>query len=147
VASIRQIVETVYDKLFNTFSASSGSDLMNWVACGLGWQRGWRCTTSVCGSISNWAAPAWPLPTCWDGDLDSHQAFKKVGRGRSPGAGVIHPRPHRGCSRNRGVAGARSIVLGRPNEGRAAGGLWNRRESTARVESLLGTLRTIRRRA
>jgi hypothetical protein len=27
LASIRQIVETVYDKLFNTFSASIGSDL------------------------------------------------------------------------------------------------------------------------
>jgi hypothetical protein len=21
-------------------------------------------------------APGWPLPTCWDGDLNSHQAFK-----------------------------------------------------------------------
>ncbi len=25
-------------------------------------------------------APGWPLPTCWDGDLNSHQAFKgKIG--------------------------------------------------------------------
>jgi len=23
------------------------------------------------------AAPTWPLPTCWDGDLNSHQAFEE----------------------------------------------------------------------
>src|SRR5215207_9558897 len=27
------------------------------------------------GSTISSAAPAWPLLTCWDGDLNSHQAF------------------------------------------------------------------------
>src|SRR5215211_1625685 len=57
-------------------SASGESDLTSWEACELVWQRGWRCTTSVCGSIGNSVAPAWLLLTCWDGDLNSHQAFK-----------------------------------------------------------------------
>jgi hypothetical protein len=62
----------------STTSGSTGSDLTSGVGCGLGWQREWRYTTSVCGSVSNSDVPAWPLPTCWDGDLNSHQAFKSL---------------------------------------------------------------------
>src|SRR5919112_702073 len=49
---------------------------MSWGGCGLGWQREWLCTTSACGSTISSAVLAWPSPTCWDGELNSHQAFK-----------------------------------------------------------------------
>src|SRR5215217_3708252 len=49
---------------------------MSWKACELVWQRGWRCTISASGSTIGSAVPVWPLPICWDGDLNSHQAFK-----------------------------------------------------------------------
>src|SRR5215207_10975103 len=48
---------------------------MSWKACEPVWRRGWRCTTFASGSTISSAAPAWPLLTCWDGDLNSHQAF------------------------------------------------------------------------
>src|SRR5215208_2380167 len=51
---------------------------MSWKACELVWQRGWRCTISASGSTIGSAVPVWPLPICWDGDLNSHQAFKDV---------------------------------------------------------------------
>ena len=69
-----------------------------------------------------------------------HRSLMKVVRGR-------RDLSHRGRSRNRGVAGARSIAPGRPNDSQAAGWPWNRRGSPARFESLRGTLRAIRRRA
>src|SRR5215208_3140551 len=50
---------------------------MSWKACELVWQRGWRCTISASGSTIGSAVPVWPLPICWDGDLNSHQAFKQ----------------------------------------------------------------------
>ena len=82
VAGIRQIVETVYDKLFNTF--------------GLWRERphelsGLRARLAARVALHNFCAsgstissdvPDWPLPTCWDGDLNSHQAFKGGERGR-----------------------------------------------------------------
>jgi hypothetical protein len=42
----------------STPSGSTGSDPTSWAACGLVWRRGWRCTTSVCGSMSNSLVPA-----------------------------------------------------------------------------------------
>jgi hypothetical protein len=77
VASIRQeVVETVYDKLFN--------------ALGLWRERpheleGLRAPLAARVALHNFCmwlktigpvAPGWPSPTCWDGDLNSHQAFK-----------------------------------------------------------------------
>jgi hypothetical protein len=40
VASIRQIVESVYDKLFNAFSAFGESAPMSLKGCGRGWRLG-----------------------------------------------------------------------------------------------------------
>ena len=40
--------------------------------CGHVWRRGLHCTTSASGSTISSAAPTWPLPTCWDGDLKTH---------------------------------------------------------------------------
>jgi hypothetical protein len=74
--SIPQIVETVYDKLLDSFGLSGGSDPTSWVGCGLGWQREWLCITSACGSTISSAVLAWLSPTCWDGELNSHQAYK-----------------------------------------------------------------------
>jgi hypothetical protein len=71
IASIRQIVESVYDKLFNTFGRG-GSGPMNFRACGRGWRRGWRCTTSASGSTINSVVPDWPSLICWDGELTVH---------------------------------------------------------------------------
>jgi hypothetical protein len=39
VAGIRQIVESVYDKLFNAFSDSGGSAPMSWKVCEPAWRR------------------------------------------------------------------------------------------------------------
>src|SRR5829696_1928981 len=45
---------------------------MNFRACGRGWRRGWRCTTSASGSTSNSVVPDWPSLICWDGELTVH---------------------------------------------------------------------------
>jgi hypothetical protein len=45
---------------------------MSWKACEPAWQREWRCITSASGSTSNSVVLAWPLLTCWDGDLKTH---------------------------------------------------------------------------
>ena len=52
VASLRQIVETVYDKLFNAFGLWRERPHEMGV-CGRVWRRGWRCITSVYGSMTN----------------------------------------------------------------------------------------------
>ena len=51
VAGIRQIVETVYDKLFNAFGLWRERPHEMGV-CGRVWRRGWRCITSVYGSMT-----------------------------------------------------------------------------------------------
>jgi hypothetical protein len=45
---------------------------MSWKVCEPAWRREWRCITSASGSTSNSVVLAWPLPTCWDGDLKTH---------------------------------------------------------------------------
>jgi hypothetical protein len=72
VASLRQIVETVYDKLFNAFGLWRERPHERWGVCGRLLRRGWLCTTSASGSTTNSVAPGWPLPTCWDGDPIVH---------------------------------------------------------------------------
>ncbi len=72
--------------------------------------------------------------------LPGHRSLTKVVRG---GRNLSH----RVRCHNRGVAGARYIAPGRPNDSQAAGWPWNRRGSVARLEGLRGTLRAIRRRA
>ena len=75
MAGIRQIIESVYDKLFNTF--------------GLWRERpheleGLRARLAARVALHNFCIwlndqlgrSVWPLPICWDGDLNSHQAFK-----------------------------------------------------------------------
>jgi hypothetical protein len=71
-AGIRQIVETVYDKLFNTFGLwrERPHELQGF--CGLAWRRELLCTISASGSTSNSGAPCYPSPTCWGGDLKTH---------------------------------------------------------------------------
>jgi hypothetical protein len=78
-----EIVETVYDKLFNTFGLW-GSELMSFRVCELAWRRGWRCTTSASGSTINSVVPDWPSPTCWDGDLRTHTKRSNIGKFRDP---------------------------------------------------------------
>ena len=46
--------------------------------CALAWQREWLCITSASGSTISSVVRGWPLPTCWDSDLNSHQAFKGI---------------------------------------------------------------------
>jgi hypothetical protein len=55
IASIRQIVETVYDTTTSssTSSGSGGSGPTRSGVCEPGWRRGWRCTTSVSGSTTS----------------------------------------------------------------------------------------------
>jgi hypothetical protein len=36
------------------------------------WRRGWLCTISASGLMSNSVAPGWPLLSCSDGDLITH---------------------------------------------------------------------------
>src|SRR5215216_2854200 len=45
---------------------------MSWKVCEPAYRREWRCITSASGSTSNSVVLAWPLPTCWDGDLKTH---------------------------------------------------------------------------
>jgi hypothetical protein len=45
IAGIRQIVETVYDKLFNAFGLWQERPTRSGV-CELDWRRGWRCITA-----------------------------------------------------------------------------------------------------
>jgi len=56
VAAIRQIVERVYDKLFNAFGLWRERPHI-WKSCELVWQQGSLCTTSVCGSRVNSVVP------------------------------------------------------------------------------------------
>ena len=51
MASLRQIVETVYDKLFNAFGLwRERPHEMEGLRAH--WRRGWLCTTSVSGSMT-----------------------------------------------------------------------------------------------
>ena len=50
VASIRQIVESAYDKLFNTFALWRERPHELLEGCARVWQRGWPCTISASGS-------------------------------------------------------------------------------------------------
>jgi hypothetical protein len=59
-------------------SAFAESGPASFRVCGRVWRRGLHCTTSASGSTISSAAPTWPLPACWDGDLHSHQAFKSA---------------------------------------------------------------------
>src|SRR5215208_3975403 len=65
---------------------------MSWKACELVWQRGWRCTISASGSTIGSAVPVWPLPICWDGDLNSHQAFERAARRVAGGKTLLQRR-------------------------------------------------------
>jgi AraC-like DNA-binding protein len=38
----------------------------------------WCCTISVSGSIKDWGVPGSRSPSCWTGELNSHQAFKTI---------------------------------------------------------------------
>jgi hypothetical protein len=67
VASIRQIVESTYDKLFNT-SGLRRECLPELEGCGHVWRRGRLCTTSASGSTINSVVPGLPSPTCWGGE-------------------------------------------------------------------------------
>src|SRR5215207_436508 len=76
VAGIRQIVETVYDKLFNAFGlwGERPHELE-----GLRARLAARVALhnfSVSGSTSNLVVLGWLSLICWSGDLNSHQAFK-----------------------------------------------------------------------
>jgi hypothetical protein len=52
IAGIRQIVETVYEKLFNVFGCGGSGPTRSGV-CEPGWRRGWRCIISVSGSTTS----------------------------------------------------------------------------------------------
>jgi hypothetical protein len=72
VASIRQIVESVYDKLFNTFGLwrerpHKLSGLRARLAARVALHK-----TSASGSTISSAVLGWPSPTCWDGELTIH---------------------------------------------------------------------------
>jgi hypothetical protein len=76
VAGIRQIVESVYDKLFNAFGLWRERP---YELEGLRARLAARvafCTISVSGSTSNLVVLGWLSLICWSGDLNSHQAFK-----------------------------------------------------------------------
>ena len=67
-------------KSSTVLSVFATSGPTNFKGCGRVWRRGLRCTTSASASTTSSVVPAWPLPTCWDGDLNSHQAFNCVMR-------------------------------------------------------------------
>ena len=69
MAGIRQIVESVYDKLFNTFGLwrERPHELEGLRSCLAA--RVELCTTSASGSTSNSVVPDWPSLICWDGEL------------------------------------------------------------------------------
>jgi hypothetical protein len=76
VAAIRQIIESVYDKLFSVFGLwRERPHELSGLRARLA-EIPWRCTITVRGSTSSLVAPGWPLPTSWDIDLNPHQAFK-----------------------------------------------------------------------
>jgi len=75
-ASIRQIVERVYEKLHDAFGLRREREPTNFRVCGLAWRPGLRCTTSASGSTSNSVVLGCPSSSCSNGDLNSHQTFK-----------------------------------------------------------------------
>jgi hypothetical protein len=84
VASIRQIVETVYDKLFNTF--------------GLWRERphelqGLRARLAARVALHNLVVLGWPLPPSWDGDLKTHTKRLRTYARRMPQSGPYIPPP------------------------------------------------------
>ena len=82
VASIRQIIESVYDKLFNTFGLwRERPHELRGLRARLR-RRGWLCTTTASGSTINSVVHGWPSPICWDGDLNIHT--KRLSIRRSP---------------------------------------------------------------
>jgi ABC-type lipoprotein export system ATPase subunit len=97
-ASIRQVVETVYDKLHNIFGLRRErphDDL-----------AGLRARLAARVALHNFciwlnentsAVPGWLSPTCWDGDLNSHQVFNSLGQTfvivtHDPGVGSLMDR-------------------------------------------------------
>jgi hypothetical protein len=76
VARIRQIASRRSTTRCSTPSVSTASGLTDCGEYRRGWQRGLLCTTSASGSMSNSVALGWLSLTCWDGDLNPHQAFK-----------------------------------------------------------------------
>ena len=56
-AGIRQIIETVNDKLLNTFPLARGQEPMSSSGFKLVWPLKWPCTTFIFASINTWVGP------------------------------------------------------------------------------------------
>jgi hypothetical protein len=95
LAGIRQIVETVYDKLFNTFG------LWRERPHELGGLRARLAARVALHNFCMWLNEQlgrprlWPSPTCWDGELNSHQAFKNLARLARLDPKLLYPLKHR----------------------------------------------------
>jgi hypothetical protein len=68
LAGLRQIIETIYDKLLTTFGLPV-SVPMRWTAFKHVWRRKWPCTTFASGSTCRLGAILWLLPICSSGKL------------------------------------------------------------------------------
>ena len=67
LAGLRQIVETVFDKLDTVFRLE-GNAFTRWLVSKLAWRRRSPCITSVFGSITTWDVLLWLLRICLSGN-------------------------------------------------------------------------------
>ena len=73
MAGIRQIVESVYDKLFNAFGLwRERPHELQGLRARLAARVALHNYFCICGSTINSVVPGWPSPTCWDGELTIH---------------------------------------------------------------------------
>lgn len=81
LTGLRQIIETIYAKLLNTFRLAR-SDRMLWMASMLAWPPKPPCIAFVCGSMGSLDALRWPLPTCLSGNAVISVRTKRLSRER-----------------------------------------------------------------